>query len=101
MLKNERSHFESQVNRLQHKLKDLNDEFQLRLVTYLKNVAVSLSLTVGGWVSELVGVSVGGWVSDGLGFWCVWWVGEWLWFLCGGVGDGGWECGGWFVSNCN
>lgn len=40
-LKNERSHFESQVNRLQHKLKDLNDEFQLRLVTYLKNVAVS------------------------------------------------------------
>ena len=34
---------ESQNNRLQHKLKDVNDEFRSRLIKYVQDIAVSLS----------------------------------------------------------
>ena len=32
---------ESQNNRLQHKLKDVNDEFRSRLIKYVQDIAVS------------------------------------------------------------
>jgi len=32
---------ESQINRLQHKVKDTNDEFKSRLQKYIKDIAVS------------------------------------------------------------
>jgi len=33
---------ETQINRLQHKLKDINEEFKSRLQKYIKDIAVSV-----------------------------------------------------------
>jgi len=41
-----RSGLETQVNRLQHKLKDINDEFKSRLQKYVKDVAVSVTTSI-------------------------------------------------------
>ena len=39
-----RTGLESQINRLQHKLKDVNDEFKSRLQKYVKDIAVGVKL---------------------------------------------------------
>jgi len=38
-----RTGLETQINRLQHKLKDTNDEFKSRLQKYIKDIAVSIA----------------------------------------------------------
>ena len=40
-LRNAHDHLQLQNNQLQHKLKDINDDFRSRLVKYLEDVAVS------------------------------------------------------------
>ena len=40
-LRNDKQNLESVNNRLQHKLKDINDEFRSRLVKYVEDIAVS------------------------------------------------------------
>jgi len=37
-----KSGLETQINRLQHKLKDINEEFKSRLQKYVKDIAVSV-----------------------------------------------------------
>jgi len=44
---------ESQVNRLQHKLKDINEEFKSRLQKYVKDIAVSVTwLQINCWLFD-------------------------------------------------
>lgn len=40
-LRGEKEHTETQVNRLQHKVKDLGEDFRARLVKYVEDIAVS------------------------------------------------------------
>ncbi len=40
-IQDDRDHLRSLNNRLQHKLKDINDEFRLRLSKYVQDIAVS------------------------------------------------------------
>ena len=44
-MRGEKQALETQLNRLQHKVKDLGEDFRARLVKYVEDIAVRLSVT--------------------------------------------------------
>ena len=45
VLQGAKDELQSQNNRMQHKLKDVTDDFKARLVKYVKDITVSCSIT--------------------------------------------------------
>jgi hypothetical protein len=46
MARSDKETLEVQINRLQHKVKDLGEDFRMRLIKYIEDISVSLTLTL-------------------------------------------------------